>query len=251
MFFLKKLLSALTLPPASLVLMALFGFWLAMRKTGWRRKLGITLACLSLAALLALSMPGVGQRLLHSLETYPPATAVQLADAQAIVVLAGGLYHDAPEYKTSTVNHYSLERLRYAARLARQTHLPILVTGGAPSGGIAEAAAMRDTLEQDFGVKVKWLESASRDTGENARNSAILLKESDITRIALVSHAWHLPRAVPLFEHEGLTVIPAPTVFTTPAADLSYEWLPGNFSASRNAAHEYLGRTVDWALQSK
>ena len=249
MFFLKKLLSALVLPPASLMLMAAFGFWLATRKSGWRRKLGMGLTCLSLVTLLALSMPVVGRKMLNSLENYPPVSAEQLKDAQAIVVLGGGLYHDAPEYESSTVNHFSLERLRYAARLARQSHLPILVSGGAPSGGIAEATAMRDTLEQDFGLKVKWIESASRDTGENAKMSAAQLKEDGITQIALVSHAWHLPRAVPLFEHEGLTVIPAPTVFTTPTADLSYEWLPGNFSASRLAAHEYLGRMVDWFKQ--
>ena len=175
MFFLKKLLSALVLPPASLVLLALFGFWLAMHKSGWRRKLGIGLTSLSLAALLALSMPVVGRKMLNSLESYPPVSAEQLKDAQAIVVLGGGLYHDAPEYQSSTVNHFSLERLRYAARLARQTHLAILVSGGAPSGGVAEAPAMRDTLEQDFGVKAKWLESASRDTGENAKHSAAQL----------------------------------------------------------------------------
>ena len=249
MFFLKKLLSALVLPPASLVLVALFGFWLSMRKSGWRRKLGMGLTCLSLAMLLALSIPVVGRKMLNSLENYPPVSAEQLKDAQAIVVLGGGLYHGAPEYQSSTVNHFSLERLRYAARLARQSHLPILVSGGAPSGGVAEAAAMRDTLEQDFGLKVKWIESASRDTGENAKMSAAQLKEDGITRIALISHAWHLPRAVPLFEHEGLTVIPAPTVFTTQIATPFADWLPASFLNSRLAAHEYLGRMVDWFKQ--
>ena len=251
MFFLKKLISAFVLPPASLILLALLGLWLTARKTGWRRQLGIILASLSLVSLLALSTPAVGNWMLRSLEKYPPASSTELNEAQAIVVLGGGLYHDAPEYQANTVSHYSLERLRYAARLAKAHHLPVLVTGGAPTGGIAEAQAMRETLEQDFGVQVKWVESASRDTAENATYSAALLKENGIERIALVSHAWHLARAVPLFERQGLAVIPAPTVFTTSAADSSYDWLPGSIWASRNAAHEYLGRAADWLSQAR
>lgn len=245
MFLIKKILAALLLPPASLVLMALLGLWIAMRNTDPRRKIGIALAGLSLTTLLALSVPAVGKRMLGSLEHFPPPTAQQLAGAQAIVVLGGGLYNDAPEYNADTVNYHTLERLRYAARLAKQRKLSVLVAGGAPEGGLAEAHAMREALERDFGLSVKWTESSSRDTAENAKFSATQLKHAGITRIALVSHAWHMQRAVLLFEREGLIVIPAPTVFSTPAADPVSDWLPRDFRHSRIAIHEYIGLAVD------
>lgn len=245
MFFLKKIVSSLLLPPTSLVLLALAGVWLTARNSAWHRKLGIALSSLSLTILLVLSVPAVGKWMLASLEQFPPPTPQQLADVQAIVVLGGGLYHDAPEYNADTVSSYSLERLRYAARLSKQHGLPVLVTGGAPAGGAAEAQAMRDALEHDFGIKVRWTESSSRDTSENAKYSASLLKDANVVRIALVSHSWHLPRAIQLFEREGLIVTPAPTVFSTPATNPVHDLLPSDFRLIRIAAHEYLGRAAD------
>ena len=258
MFIAKKLLTALILPPAGLLLIAFFGLWLIARNRGKQRIVGIVLISLSLSTLYALSLPAVANRLLAPLETMPPISAEQLSKTQAIVVLAGGLYHNAPEYRGEnadeyggdTVNYISLERIRYAARLAKSSHLPILVTGGAPSGGMPEGLAMAQVLKQEFGVAVKWTESASLDTIENARFSALQLKAAGITRIALVSHVWHLPRAVPLFEQEGLTVIPAPTRYSTSSADAFSGWLPNDFRQSRFALHEYLGRFVDRIRQA-
>lgn len=103
-----------------------------------------------------LSLPMVAGALLHSLAPYPPVSASQLAQAQAIVILAGGLQHDAPEYGGDTVNHFSLIRSRYGARLQKQSGLPILVSGGAPTGGKPEGEAMKEAIEQDFGAQVRW-----------------------------------------------------------------------------------------------
>jgi len=249
MFLLKKLIAALILPPAGPVLLALFGLWLARsdssrweaQRRRWRHA-GLTLAALSLLGLFALSLPVVGNALMAPLEPHPPITRAQLQRAQAIVVLGGGTYYAAPEYGGDTVGYYTLERLRYGARLARESRLPLLVTGGAPFGARPEAESMRETLESDFGVKVRWVEAASRDTAENASLSAPLLKAAGITRIALVSHGWHLPRAVPLFEKQGLEVIAAPTAFSTGSPSLLEDLLPGAMLRSRRALSEYLGQ---------
>ena len=79
-----------------------------------------------------------------------PPDAAAISQAQAIVIVAGGRHRNAPEYGGETVNPLTLERLRYGARLARASGLPILLSGGAPSGGTAEALLMRDALERDF-----------------------------------------------------------------------------------------------------
>ena len=242
MFFLKKLLTALALPPTSLLILALFGLWLTRRHP----RSGRWLASLALLGLFVLSLPIVSTALLCSLEAQAPVTARQLARAQTIVVLGGGVYHQAPEYGHDTVGRSSLERIRYAAHLQRHHGLPLLVTGGAPFGGRPEGEAMKEAIEQDFGGQVRWVESVSRDTQENARLSAPLLKAAGISRIALVSHAWHLRRAIPLFEQQGFEVIPAPTVFSRDPDHPLALFLPKAkaLSDSSMALHEWLGLLV-------
>ncbi len=243
MFLLKKLLTAVLLPPTGPVLLALFGLWLARtaRSQRWRNG-GARLAMLSLFGLLVLSLPVVGNALLASLESHPPITQAQLRRVQAIVILGGGSYFGAPEYGGDTVGNATLERVRYGARLARESRLPLLVTGGAPLGGRPEGELMKAVLEDEFGVPVRWVEAASRDTEESASLSAQLLKPRGVTRIALLSHGWHLPRAIPLFEKQGFEVTPAPMGFSTAPPPALASFLPGGLGNSSKALHEYLGR---------
>lgn len=243
MFLLKKLVAALVLPPTGPLLLAFFGLWLASaRSRAWRRA-GFWLTSLSLLGLLALSLTPVSSALIAPLESYPPITVTQLKQVQAIVILGGGTYSNAPEYGGDTVGYSTLERVRYGARLAKQSGLPLLLSAGAPFGGRIESESMREVLEQDFGVKARWIEAASRDTAENAQLSAKILAVAGISRIALVSHAWHLPRAIPLFEREGLTVVAAPTGFSSHSASLMENLLPGEaLGTSRVAIREYLGQ---------
>ena len=207
MYYVKKLISALVLPPIGPLLLAFWGLWLGRRHP----RLGRGIALVALLGLLALSLPPVAGVLMRGLENRPPITAPDLARAQAIVILGGGNYHVAPEYGGDTVSRWTLERVRYGVYLQKRSGLPILVTGGAPFGGRPEGETMKEVVERDFGGKVKWVERASRDTAENAAYSARLLRADGISRIALVSHGWHLPRAVELFERQGLEVLPAPT----------------------------------------
>ncbi len=246
MFLLKKILAVLILPPAGSILLALFGLWLLRAKSRRWQHGGAALATLSLLGLLVLSLPVVGNALMAPLEPHPPIAPEQLRRVQAIVILGGGSYFAAPEYGGDTVSHYTLERLRYGARLGRESSLPVLVTGGAPFGGRAEAESMREALERDFGIKVRSVESAARDTAENARLSAPLLKAAGVTRIALVSHGWHLPRAIELFEKQGIEVTPAPTAFSTGSPSLLEDLLPGGLVTSRLALREYLGRLYNF-----
>jgi uncharacterized SAM-binding protein YcdF (DUF218 family) len=238
MFLLKKVLAALILPPTGPLLLAATGLWLSRR----RPRLGHLVVAFGLATLLALSLPWVAKPLLYSLQNAPPPTSEELASAQAIVILAGGNYPDAPEYGADTVNALTLERLRYGAHLARQTGLPVAVTGGAPTGGLAEGEAMRETLATDFRIATRWVESSSNETGENAAFLAPMLKQAGINRVVLVTHAWHMRRAQAAFEKQGLTVIPGPTRFATETTT-SLRWLPSAVALrnSEIALHEWLG----------
>lgn len=239
-FILKKIASALTLPPASLILLAFVGLWLSKKNP----KTGRALAALSLVTLLVLSLPITGNTLLEGLETAPPINEAQLKDVQAIVILGGGTDRQAPEFSNEdTVSRWTLQRLRYGAYLQQQTSKPILVTGGAPFGGRPEADAMAETLQRDFHAKDIWIEDQSKDTTENASLSAAILKELGIQRVALISQAWHLPRAIKLFKQQGITVYPAPTGYTNEDNESIIQWLPkaSALDKSSTAIKEYLG----------
>ena len=124
-----KLGSAFLLPPG--VFLLLGGIGLALLRPAPR--LGKWLLAAALALGTALSLPVVGDGLKMALESevrpLPPGT-----QAGAIVVLGAGAFPGAPEFQGPGIEPGTLERLRYAARLHRETGAPILVSGGDPLG---------------------------------------------------------------------------------------------------------------------
>jgi uncharacterized SAM-binding protein YcdF (DUF218 family) len=99
---------------------------------------------------------------------------------QAIIVLEGGHRKGALgspiDYNQQDLSPSSLERLRYGAKLAKQTNLPILLTGGAPdktdTKNLAEAQFMKIVLEKEYSILLKWIEDQSNTTQKNALRSA-------------------------------------------------------------------------------
>lgn len=239
LLFIKRAIAAMVLPPAGPILLALFGFLLAHRFP----RLGRKVFWLGIFGFFVMATPFMGSLLLSHLEGVRPPDAAAIKRAQAIVILGGSSYHGAPEYGGDTVGSATLQRLRYGARLARQTGLPVLVSGGAASGGSPLAPAMREALERDFGVAAKWTESGSLDTRENALFSAQILKREKIDRVLLVTQASHMRRARKYFVAAGFEVIPAPTVFSSPSPSIAYDFLPNEHGINQSAAalHEWLG----------
>jgi len=209
---LTKLIAALLVPPGLIIVLLLSGWLLARRHD----LTGRFLAFSGFALLWLSSTPLVADFAIGLLETVPALTEADLRPprAGAIVVLCGGRTPAAPEYGgRDVISRWTLERARYAAFLHRRTRLPILVSGGRVFGDARppEAELLRETLENDFHVPVRWVEGNSRNSQENAVQSHRLLAAAGITRIYLVTHAWHMPRARRAFEQAGFTVIPAPT----------------------------------------
>ncbi len=233
-----RLISACLLPPLDLILLGMTGLLLI----GIRPKLGRDLALLSLLLLYLISTPVFSD---WAMKKFEGPYVAPSGHADAIVVLGGGSYFDAPEYGgENTVNRATLERLRYAARLYRMTEKPILVAGGAPLGNEdSEASQMKEALVNDFHVPVKWTESSSKNTMENVSKSAIILEKNNIQAIYLVSQAWHMPRAELMFRHAGFTVIPAPTGFPTSYRTDLLSFLPSAEALlkSKILMHEIIG----------
>lgn len=240
----------LFLPPSSLFLVIGIGL-LIWRK--WPRA-GKIVTGVGLVTLTLLSSSAGAEFFVRPLEQQTaPLLAPERADAQAIVVLAAGEMHRAPEYGSRDIPDYiALARLRYAAHLQRRTKLPILVSGGdgtiaidpkAADRPLAKADAMAAALREDFGVPVRWIEPRSRDTAENAAFSAALLKADGVKRILLVTDAMHIPRSHAAFARAGLDVVSAPTMFFSGRAQGLGAWIPSAEGTRRSwyAIYELLG----------
>ncbi|MFT3734201.1 MAG: YdcF family protein [Rhodocyclaceae bacterium] len=211
----------------------------------WKRT-GLSLTWGGVVLGLFLCTPATVQLITAPLETHPPIDEPDAKRAQAIVILGGGQRRANPEYDGKpTVNRITLERVRFGAQLARMTGLPILVSGGAPTGTTPEAELMGRVLTIDFRQPPQWVEAGSLDTSENAVNSAAMLRGFKIERIALVTHAAHMRRAVEEFRAQGLEVIPAPMGFMGDGTlgEEFFDYLPNNTSAYTGwyAMHEWLG----------
>ena len=210
---LKPILAALALPPATPLLAALLGLVLART-------------------------------------LLPPVPAVQPAQVrtmQAIVVLGGGVLPQAPEYGAAQPSAETLERLRYGAWLARRTGLPVGFAGGVGWAAVgtpteAEGAVAQRVLQDDWGIATQWVDAQSRDTAENGTRMAQVLLPQGVRRIALVTDAWHMPRAAAQFRRAGFEVLPAPTGFAAPRSRPLLEWLPSSpgFVLCRAVLREWL-----------
>lgn len=238
----KAVLKALALPPVGPLLLALLGLLVIPR----RPRFGRLLAVLGVAGLLLLCVPKVAYLLASSLPGYAPVDLERARSAQALVILGSGTRRDAAEYGGDTLGRRTLERVRYGARLARLTGLPVLVSGGSVYGGEAEAALMRDALETEFGVPVRWTEARSRTTAENARYTAEVLRGAGVSRIVLVAHGVDMTRALAEFAGEAIDAVPAPTgISSREVGDLN-DWLPSmaGLAASYEAIYEIAALAV-------
>ncbi len=240
LFILKKIVSVLLLPPLLPLWMTAFGLTVIRR----RPRLGRRVAWLGVLISLVLCTPMTVRMIAKPLEIYPVVSADAMRQTQAIVILAGG-QRRAPEYEAGSVpNRLSLERIQYGSRLAKQSNLPILVTGGGPTDYTPEAVLMAQVLKDDFGIEAKWVEDRSLDTYDNARYSAAILRNAGISRVTLVTHALHMRRSVNEFEAQGIEVVPAPTVFMSiePREEV-FDYIPSISTAYSGwyALHEWIG----------
>jgi uncharacterized SAM-binding protein YcdF (DUF218 family) len=238
-FVWKQLLKNLVLPPTGPLLLSALGLLLLILR---RERLGGAVLCgLGLAVLWALATPIAADSLVRWAQRYPALEPGRVGDAQAIVILASGVRVDAPEYGTSAPGATSLERLVYGARLARSTHLPVLI-----SGSRFETASMGDFLRRDLGVTAQWLENRSRDTHQNAQFSAVILARAGVHKVVLVTSAVHMARSVVEFNQAGIEAVPAPAAMWTLREKGVLAFVPNADALvrSQRALYEALGRVV-------
>ena len=263
----KPVVASLLLPPAPFIALALAGAWLARTRPRAARAcvaagcLGVWLSCsLGMAAWVerhcldepaALDAPGRDQLKARAAAREP----------LAIVVLGGGMTGNAPEYGSSDLADAPLSRLRYGAWLARQTGIPLAATGGTGWGStdpgvLAEGTRMAQVAQAEFGVPLRWAETTSRDTHENAVNSVALLQAAGVRGIVLVTHGSHMPRALRAFRAAAaaeaasappIAIMAAPMGQSYPSSTGVLRWMPSGEGLRRmqTTLHEALAAVAE------
>lgn len=243
LFASKIISSALLIPFNFIILFLISWFLLGSRFKKWGRAL--LLFCI--VALTLASMPIVAKALVKSLYDEPVLSLNQARQAQAIIVLGGGVNHDQPEFGGSSAAASTLERIRYAAYLHRETGLSIQVSGGGWPGEEPVARVMQRELETLFFTPVKWVLPEPGTTAEEARYSRDSLTREGINTILLVTNTVHMKRAKITFERAGFDVIAAPTVMPDyPPNFLKYIPRADALRTSGSVLHEWVGMAWYW-----
>lgn len=234
------------LQPALPILLIIIGvgLFLCWWRPGNRR--AIRLAVLGLAGVFLFSWPPAAWVALGTLEWRYPRHAAPEGEAQAIVVLASYVLPATALRPYPVVAEDTYLRCLHAAWLHEHWQpLPVLASGGGPHGnsGPSFASTMGEVLRQQ-GVPstMIWTEDRSESTHEAAVYAVEILRSKGIQRIALVTEAYHMPRAEGSFRRAGIEVIAAPCRFHS--AQLSWaELLPGPEAINQNGSvlHEWVG----------
>jgi len=247
-FLLSKILPGLFFPyPLFLFFSAIAG---ARLRDGWfKRTYFFFWTIVVFSSSYALAAP-----LMSSLEMrYPALSTKDVARADAIVVLTGMVtplspQKDRPEFSSS------VDRILAAKDLLIEKKAPVMIiTGG--SGLISQMG------EPEADVLARWLkkegipesgiltENKSRNTAENAIETAVIAKEKKIHRIILVTSAFHMHRSVLCFEKAGFEIQPFPVDYYIPTEFPGIEAVfphPAGMTISAMAIKEYAGIFAYW-----
>ncbi len=186
-----------------------------------RRRLILVLGA---ALLYAASLLPVADWLCELVESrYLPIAAEQMPNADAILVLGGGI-GGALSPRVIPQLQLGGSRAWYGVRLWKAGKAPLIVGVGGGALNSPESAALAEFFA-DMGVKADAVlqESASRTTVENALYVKPLLVERGVKRSLLVTSSLHMQRALAIFKAAGIDVIPASADAET-VRDRVYRW---------------------------
>jgi len=242
MIYLIKFIYSFFLPPGFfLLLLIFFAFWLSKRdKAAAKILIGIVVI------FYLFSTNYVGDLLITSLEGQNKMPAQISGDV--IILLGGGATLDTPDLQgKGHLSGSAANRLLTAVRLQKRLAVPIIFTGGKVYQDSGNEALIAQRMLLDLGVPKEQiiLETASRNTTENAQNTKTILLKNHFQKPILVTSAFHLPRSVLNFAKVGVRALPVPADYQSSVHLAIYL---NKFTPSANglmnssiALREYLG----------
>lgn len=207
--------------PVLLVLVAAWFCWQQAKQQPLQRGRWLGIALLSY---LLFCQPAADQ-LLRPLERQYPAFALQPVDH--IVVLGCSHADDAFLPISDKPNACSKSRLVEALRIWHLNPQAIIHL----SGTLTQATHVHTQIESEFlqalgvpAASIQQHQGATNTEQEAAVVSKVLLAQTPAPRVALVTNAAHMPRAMRWFAQDAVTAIAAPAEFFGRDLDRPLRW---------------------------
>ena len=256
MFWLKKFVSFWLMPlPFCLALLTLGLIVLLFTQ---RARLGRWLLTTGTVLLGLFSNQVVSTWLVQPIEsTYAAIPELQagaplpaaLARCRFVVVLGSG-HSDSPGFSANNqLSSSALARITEGVRLLRLLPEAKLIVSGGGRPAFPTHAIVLGRFATESGIApTRILHSElGRDTEDEAREIRKLVGSAPI---ALVTTAWHLPRAAALFRREGADILPCPTDYTAKPSPEFYwsevDWDVASLERSTAAVRERIGYLWVW-----
>ncbi len=217
---------------------------------------GATLALTAILILLAAATLPLGMLLIAPLENRFPLPPPDLPPPEGIIVLGGAINDHASAARQETIFDEGGERLTEAVVLAkRYPQARLVYTSGSSSftGATSTEALQARKFMSQMGIAPErvMIEDKSRNTDENARFTAAIVHPEPSQRWMVVTSAFHMPRAMGLFEKAGFHPVAYPVAFRTLGRwrdDLTLSFEPvRNLRIFELALHEWIGLVAYWA----
>nr|WP_202049994.1 YdcF family protein [Microvirga mediterraneensis] len=201
-----------------MISLILLGLVLALFKRF--RRFGIGLSLVFTLSTVALGLLPIASYILLPLEERFPPFRDDGKPVDGIILLGGSVEAADSASRGMIVANESAERVLETIQLAhRYPGARILISGGGGTvfgDGTAEAPVIAAYFKSIGIDPARMLvEDRSRTTYENAAYSFELVKPRQGERWLLVTSAWHMPRAVGVFEKVGFAVVAYPVDFRT------------------------------------
>ena len=254
-FWPKKIIALLVLPLHFALFAGTAGLVLLHLRR--RERLARVLLTAAIGALLLFSNKGVSTLLLRPLENrhaaipeipgassaaaLPPA----LAGVRHLIVLGGGHGESPALSRVNQLSASALSRLAEAIRIF--PHLPpdarFIVSGHAGEKNISHAQVLAEAAIS-LGIPAHRIHRL--DTPRDTHDEILALRAfAGDAPVAIVTSAWHMPRALKLCAGAGVRAVPCPADFLLkPGADRGLALLQcdlGSLERSTKAIREYLG----------
>lgn len=221
-FIVKKAISFLLMPLTIGMFLALLGLWFLHKEKSKKAKRFLLMSFVWIALV---TYAPVANLLLAPLENQY-AKLEKIPNNIKYILLLGGdrerraweairLYHQIPNVKIVTSGYSRHDKISDAKKTAT-----LLKESGIKKEDIVMQGKAKDTIEE-----------------------AILMKERVGEKpFILITSAYHMPRAMKLFQREGLNPIAAPADFNNPNEDGFNSILQSKqLEKTEQALHEYLG----------
>jgi uncharacterized SAM-binding protein YcdF (DUF218 family) len=257
LFWLKKFVSFWLMPvPFCLTLLVIGTCYLFSPRLN---RLGRRLVAMGSLLLLLFANKFVSTALIQPLEQRYPAVPEyaagaplprRLAECRYIVVLGGGHGDVAALSATNKLSSSGLARLVEGVRLARllpQAQLVVSGPGGAP--GLPSHASVLAQAAVSLGLdrsRIILIDQA-HDTEDESHAAKAIVGSAPT---ALVTSAWHMRRAVGLFRHAGVAVLPCPADYLSKTSGyfrwIDLSWDAESLTRSSCAVSENIGYLWVW-----